>query len=460
MSIPLDKLYHYLEGLSSDDVIIYRWTPHGSKKIEDLKVLKFHDDRFDNMTFENWMRFMSTPVMICSDQEVLEYDRYLPNQLENFYNCFFQTRFHYSQYYNSVHFKKMITNMNLRAAITMPLNIFDKVLLCHSEKNSMELKKYEDNGFIGVYYWSHAIIARDWFRYAEYDPELQQNADHFEKDFLIYNRAWSGTREYRLKFIELLINNNLEKYCNVSFNTVDDDYHYTHHKFKNELLSITSSNFEDLLPANTSVSSASAEYDSIDYNTSGLEIVLETLFDDHRQHLTEKSLRPIACGKPFILASTPGSLTYLKSYGFRTFSEFIDESYDNIKDPLQRLNAIVNEMKRISALPGDDKKLLWAQLSKIANYNKKLFFSKEWQDLIVNEYRSNLRNGLIQVNETCTGYYWKQLFSTELLDITNAMLSTSSRGFKLEDLISKIKCPQRTGGSIIPVQSSPGSDSE
>jgi hypothetical protein len=47
--------------------------------------------------------------------------------------------------------------------------------------------------------------------------------------------------------------------------------------------------------------------------------VAETVFDT-RIHLTEKTLRPIACGHPFILAAGPGSLKYLQTYGFRTFS--------------------------------------------------------------------------------------------------------------------------------------------
>jgi hypothetical protein len=48
--------------------------------------------------------------------------------------------------------------------------------------------------------------------------------------------------------------------------------------------------------------------------------------------LTEKALRPIACGQPFILAATPGSLQYLRSYGFKTFSGYIDETYDTIQE--------------------------------------------------------------------------------------------------------------------------------
>lgn len=442
MSIPLDRLYHYLEGLTSDDIIIYRCLPHGSKKIEDLKILSAtknkHNFHTNHLTKEAWLYLMSTPTMICYDQEILDYDRFLPEQLENFYNQLYQAPSYYSYYHGSSYFKTMITGMNLRAATVAPLNIFDRMLLCHSEKNSNELKKYENNGFIGVYYWAHALIARDWFRYAKHDPLLVTDIDLLDRDFLIYNRAWSGTREYRLKFAELLVSADLLHSCSIAFNEFDNDQHYTQHQFKNKMLSINNTNLQTLLPKNTSLPTYSADYNCDDYNTSGMEIVLETLFDDARNHLTEKSLRPIACGKPFMLVSTPGSLKYLRSYGFKTFSGLIDESYDEIIDPLQRLVAIINEMKRISSMSTEEKKSLWDNLYRIADFNKKLFFSEQWENRIVSEYQSNLKNALIELRKTCSGSHWKKLFDPELLDITNMMINNYGRGFDPEELLIKV----------------------
>ena len=46
MSIPLDRLYHYIESIAKeirgDDVLIYRFFPHGSKNINDLNCTKNH----------------------------------------------------------------------------------------------------------------------------------------------------------------------------------------------------------------------------------------------------------------------------------------------------------------------------------------------------------------------------------------------------------------------------------
>jgi hypothetical protein len=118
--------------------------------------------------------------------------------------------------------------------------------------------------------------------------------------------------------------------------------------------------------------------------------VLETLFDDSRLHLTEKILRPIACGKPFILVSTRGSLEYLRSYGFQTFGDFIDESYDTIVDPMERLHAIIKVMSTISNMKETSKKKLWKNMNQVCQHNKTRFFSDSFAHDIQHELHTNV----------------------------------------------------------------------
>ena len=126
--------------------------------------------------------------------------------------------------------------------------------------------------------------------------------------------------------------------------------------------------------------------------------------------MTEKSLRPIACGRPFILAAAPESLAYLKSYGFKTFDGHIDETYDSIQDPLERLMFIVNEMKRISQLSQNKKRQLWQNLYAISDYNKKLFFDQSWQQNIFNEFKTNAKSAMAISEHTKTGKYWRAFY--------------------------------------------------
>ena len=394
MSIPLDRLYNFVDSLCDHDVLIYRFSPHGSKKPEDLTPLYNHK--------KDWYYNMTTPTMICHDQEPLQFDLYNQTAIDTICNSMVG-------FSASTELRK---SMNLRGLIFYHFNAYDHVLLCHSEQNSPELEKYTNNGFVGVYWWSHGIIARDWFRYAKQDPDLVYCTDQITHDFLIYNRAWSGTREYRLKFAEQLVNTNLHKHCNTKFSAIDSQAHYTDHQWVNNKFKIDRADLEQHFPNNTVDSTASANYDTVDYQTSGIEVVLETLFDDQRWHLTEKSLRPIACGKPFVLMATAGSLQYLRQYGFQTFDGLIDETYDTVQDPADRLQAVIAEMKRISDLPTQQKHDLWTELNKIACHNQELFFSDAWQHQLIQEFVDNANQALEFVSNHRTAQHWKKLIST------------------------------------------------
>jgi hypothetical protein len=401
MSIPLDRLYHHIENLSGDNILIYRWVPHGSKKISDLQPL-YPIDRV-----AQWDKFITSLPIICHDQEPLTHDSHTSDELLKI--IMIQEPFHNVAEDAALFIRDIKQKMHIYRVYASSLSVYDRLLLCHSEKNSVELAKFEANGFIGVYYWSHALIARDWFRFAEHDNSIANPAFKFANDFLIYNRAWQGTREYRLKFTELLLKNSLIPNSNIKFNPHDNDMHYTQHTFTNQSFAVTNERMERLIQINDSSSSCSADYVSTDYHDAGLEVVLETLFDDSRLHLTEKSLRPIACGKPFILAATPNSLQYLRDYGFKTFDGLIDESYDTIQDPLARLVAIVTELKRIASMPFAEKQKLWEDLHSIADYNKKLFFSKEWESTISDELKANLAAARAAADQYCAGTYWRKI---------------------------------------------------
>lgn len=389
MSIPIDKLYHYFHDSVNHNITIYRWTPHGSKKLTDLHPLRPITSILDSVI---------TPVMICHDQEPLDY--YCHECKETKKEILADKLLHHDKISSLPEFSSVYDMPGLRLRSGFG-NLHDLMLLTHSEINSSQIKIYEDNGFVPVYIWSHAIIARDWYRYAEIDPTLLVNSVKY--DFLIYNRAWSGTREYRLKFAELIVAKSLASNCLMGFSPYDTSEHYTNHKFKNNAFNISANNLEHNFFLNTADANSSADYVNTDYAQCGIEVVLETLFDDSRWHLTEKSLRPIACGKPFILAATPGSLRYLKSYGFETFDGILDESYDNIVDPVQRLNAIVAEMQRISNMHKDQKAQMLSQLNLISQRNKQRFFSVAFQEQVMQEYKENFYQGYSKVQNSRHG---------------------------------------------------------
>lgn len=88
----------------------------------------------------------------------------------------------------------------------------------------------------------------------------------------------------------------------------------------------------------------------LSYHTSSyFSVVTETNFNflslaQSSIFISEKTFRPILYKQPFILVARPGTLASLKLAGYKTFSPWIDESYDLIEDDEERLNAIVKEI--------------------------------------------------------------------------------------------------------------------
>ena len=104
---------------------------------------------------------------------------------------------------------------------------------------------------------------------------------------------------------------------------------------------------------------------------SAVHVVTETVFDGKRNHLTEKTFKPICLRMPFVLLSTAHSLQYLRSYGFKTFSSLWDESYDLLEGK-HRYQAIMQIVRQISTSSRDNQLNLHTKVQNICVANKKL----------------------------------------------------------------------------------------
>lgn len=92
------------------------------------------------------------------------------------------------------------------------------------------------------------------------------------------------------------------------------------------------------------------------YQNSLISIVTETNWEIPHLTSTEKSFKPFRDKHPFIIVGVNGALKSMRSLGFMTFSEFWDESYDDIKDPYMRLVKIIEVCNEIGTW--DDEKIL------------------------------------------------------------------------------------------------------
>lgn len=388
-------MYHWIRGCAQEPVSIYTFRPHGSKNINDLNFLSSDD-----------LNIIS-PEIVCHDQEPLNFATYKTVDIVEFWKNSDPEHLHRPALAKIIEdLKEPCCTLNFYSMLRTRKfeTIFDSYILLHSEKNSIDVEKFSNAAAVPAFYWSHAVIARDWYRFAKHDTRLLEKKKK-NKTFLVYQRAWTGTREYRLKFSELLIEKELLKNCQTSILYQDNGHNLKSYVCNFPELQPKNQELLCKLPNNTESSAASADYDVEDYVTTDISIVLETVAADTKIHLTEKILRPIACGHPFLLVAGPGSLEFLRSYGFKTFSPWINESYDNEFDIVKRMELITDEMKKISNLPEEQKNQLLTKLNEIADYNKMHFFSSNFFDAVQMELIGNLNFAVAEVKKTQGNLY-------------------------------------------------------
>ena len=372
MSIPTHNLYDFVHQVTENRYHLFYFYQWGNKELSnvieyqikelvlnqnpptvDFQIVnKFIPDKYKDIGI-NFLKL--TPIIFAHDQEPLNFDLYSDNNLDNVYKE--------KSDHDLCSKTKELNIKNVR-----PTNYWKKWILLHSEINSNQLKKYEETGeYVGAYWWSHALISRDWFRFANYDRKLNKTYN-FKKKFLVYARDFTGSRSYRKNFLAKCKKNKLLDFCQTqSFNFKQDSSHL------------------------------SAEYSSYDIVNTAFSVVLETVFDE-RIHLTEKTCRALATGHPFILANGPGALQYLKGYGFKTFQPWINESYDSEYNHDKRLKMIILEMQRLCSLDESTFYKTVRECYKVADHNKKLFFSDKFLNKINEQLYNNVEDAYTKTN--------------------------------------------------------------
>ena len=124
------------------------------------------------------------------------------------------------------------------------------------------------------------------------------------------------------------------------------------------------------------------EGDFIYHEDSYFSLITETLFFKDRFDagnsvlISEKTFRAVIHKHPFVLVAPAKSLYYLKRLGYKTFSPYIDESYDDIDNDEERLQAVWKEVERLCSFT-DNEWLEWQRgVAEIVNYNYQLIMNK------------------------------------------------------------------------------------
>jgi hypothetical protein len=92
--------------------------------------------------------------------------------------------------------------------------------------------------------------------------------------------------------------------------------------------------------------------------------------------ISEKTFKCLAVKHPFIVFGRPGTIKGLKQLGFKTFSPFFNESYDDIINDDERFEVIFNEIDRLINLSNDEWLVLLENIKPILEHNHQVFFNK------------------------------------------------------------------------------------
>jgi hypothetical protein len=111
----------------------------------------------------------------------------------------------------------------------------------------------------------------------------------------------------------------------------------------------------------------------------------ETVYFGRRTHLTEKTFKAIALEMPFVLVAPAGSLNYLKEYGFQTFADVFDESYDTETDDIRRIEKVTDLLKHLNNLSVAERQQIHQACLPIVEHNYNHFYSGWFTDRLWTE---------------------------------------------------------------------------
>lgn len=275
-------------------------------------------------------------------------------------------------------------------------------LLANSEHSELKHNFVKSNGYYDWYYFYHGFAALDWYRDFQYFKS--ESFNQFDKVFICYNHLTSKYRSYRLHLVSNLIEQDLVKSGSVSLfhegwqKTIEDPGNPLDNRARVKIYKQLKNISRPLTIDTETPSGALSATVNFDSLTSALfHVVTETVYFQDKLHLTEKVFKPIIAKRPFLLVAAPDNLSYLKSYGFKTFDRWIDESYDEEPDHYIRIEKITAELARLCAMSPEQLKQMHQDMQETLEYNFNHFYTG-FKDLIVDELVDNFAHTLCQIN--------------------------------------------------------------
>ena len=209
----------------------------------------------------------------------------------------------------------------------------------------------------------------------------RQSSDHDFNSFDFYpidansddiiKKFWCGNRRYTA-YREILISKLKNKNSFLSFDRSNQDYGiFENYCWSEKIKSFDVSDTKDIskLTMDLDFESQQGWFDIWTspvpqkyYKSCFCAIVTETRFAHPTGIISEKTINAIKCLRPFVLVAPPHTLKYLKNYGFETFSDLWDESYDLETQHWKRLDKILKLIDQIDSYTTSDMKTIYQSI--------------------------------------------------------------------------------------------------
>jgi hypothetical protein len=227
------------------------------------------------------------------------------------------------------------------------------------ENRSVEYENLLGFFQFNFYYHPHHLntqTPKEFFDSGEYPYRLDRD---FEKVFLSLNRSY---KEHRVEFKTFFDSNNLKDKSYYSFlwqdeKNFEENYHQPTHAQHDKLIHL--------------------------YENSAINLLTETKYPSEElsipsTFISEKTFRALAFPRPFILIGQRHTLKNLQKMGFRTFSDIIDESYDDLPDS-ERMDKIQEIILDLSKKPKEEIYIMWEKCIENYEHNRKSIFYHAYQ---------------------------------------------------------------------------------
>lgn len=238
-----------------------------------------------------------------------------------------------------------------------------------------------------VVHLNQHIFAKDFDNTIIQKYQLNPKQTLRHKKFVCLNRA---ERLHRFLTVDHLIKNDIIKHSYVScqigsfdkvlkentnpfpnFSTRIFHYDEFNYKFDKDQRRRLLNNLPLNLPGENYLNPSELPDVSSFFNDAYWSIITERDFfrSDVYRGFSEKVLKSILYGNPFIIVGLPYTLEILKEHGFVTFSKYIDESYDKIEDDNKRMKAVLEQIDYLNSLDYIQHDLMYKNMKNILEYN-------------------------------------------------------------------------------------------